>query len=188
LFETTKLITRLRDFKPVTRAIETKSQMETYARLIEWRNLLKNNAGTIWTLEPWTSMALIHNQRDSVFALKASKCQKCGRVQFPEKRVCPNCGAKDQMDEVRLSRFGRVFTYDIDHVFPSPAPPTVMAVVDLEGGGRIFTQMTDCEPEQVHIGMRVELVPRKFHEARGVNHYFFKAKPIPEERYKGNEK
>ena len=53
-----------------------------------------------------------------------------------------------------------------------------MAVIDLEGGGRLFTQMTDCDPDAPRIGMDVELTFRKFHESKGYTHYFWKARPV----------
>jgi uncharacterized OB-fold protein len=53
-----------------------------------------------------------------------------------------------------------------------------MAVVDLDGGGRLFTQMADCDPETLRVGMEVELTLRKFHESKGYTHYFWKAKLI----------
>ena len=51
------------------------------------------------------------------------------------------------------------------------------AVVDLEGGGRLYLQLTDCEPERVEIDMPLELTFRKVHEGGGFKNYFWKARP-----------
>jgi uncharacterized OB-fold protein len=82
------------------------------------------------------------------------------------------------MEEIKLSRRGKVYTFTRDHVFLTPDPPQVMAVVDLEEGGRFYGQMTDCDPKEVKIDLPVELTFRKLHEGRGFNNYFWKSMPI----------
>jgi uncharacterized OB-fold protein len=93
------------------------------------------------------------------------------------KRVCPYCHAKDVGESYKLAHRGKVFSFEIDHVFPNPEQPTPMAVVDLEGGGRMLTQVTDCQPEKIEVGLEVELTYRKFHEGKGFNNYFWKVRP-----------
>ena len=34
--------------------------------------------------------------------------------------------------------------------------PYVVAMVDLEEGPRVMSNLTDCDPEDVHVGMAVE--------------------------------
>jgi uncharacterized OB-fold protein len=51
-------------------------------------------------------------------------------------------------------------------------------VVDLEGGGRTFLQMTDCDPKEVSIGMTVELTLRCLHEGAGFHNYYWKCQPV----------
>jgi uncharacterized OB-fold protein len=53
-----------------------------------------------------------------------------------------------------------------------------MVSVDLEGGGRLYTQMTDTDPKTVKIGMKVEMVFRKLHEGGGFYNYFWKFRPV----------
>ena len=72
---------------------------------------------------------------------------------------------------------GRLFTFTNDYLTETPDPPTTHAVVDLEGGGRVFVQLTDCEAERVEIGMPLELTFRKYHEGYGIKNYFWKARP-----------
>ncbi|MGC8809250.1 MAG: Zn-ribbon domain-containing OB-fold protein, partial [bacterium] len=60
-------------------------------------------------------------------------------------------------------------------------PPLVMTVVEIEGGYRIYCQMTDRDPEKVKVGMPVEMTFRKLHEARGLNNYFWKCRPVRSE-------
>jgi uncharacterized OB-fold protein len=52
-----------------------------------------------------------------------------------------------------------------------------MAVVDLDGGGRIYCEVVDVAPSEVKIGMSVELTPRKLKEGGGLYHYYWKCSP-----------
>lgn len=129
---------------------------------------------------PFTSTALLWREYKQNLKLYGSKCNACSFVQYPQRRVCLNCSTKDEMEDFKLSKHGRVFTYTVEHLFPSVDPPLVMAVVDLEGGGRIYLQMTDCYPEVVKVGMLVELTFRILHESGGFYNYYWKCRPIPE--------
>src|SRR5207247_2481704 len=81
------------------------------------------------------------------------------------------------LEEVKRARRGQLFTFTNDYLTESPDPPVTHAVVDLDGGGRLYVQLTDCEPERVEIDMPLELTFRKIHEAGGFNNYFWKARP-----------
>ena len=90
------------------------------------------------------------------------------------------CQAKGQFEEVRFSdKKGTLFTFSLDDraIFALDLP-NVLAVVDLEGGGRFFGQMTDREPSAIEIGMPVELTFRKFHEGAGFHNYAWKCRPV----------
>ncbi|HLE82288.1 MAG TPA: OB-fold domain-containing protein, partial [Dehalococcoidia bacterium] len=106
------------------------------------------------------------------------RCRSCGRLQYPMVRICRGCGAKDKFDEVRVSHRGKVFSFEAEHYFPSPDPPTVMAEVDLEDGARVLLQMTDFEPGSVQVGMPVELTLRSYHEGSRFINYYWKCRPV----------
>jgi hypothetical protein len=73
---------------------------------------------------------------------------------------------------------GTVATFTIDYLAFSLSPPTVGVVVDFDGGGRFRCELTDCDPEAVHIGTRVQLTFRRFYTAEGMHNYFWKARPV----------
>ena len=127
----------------------------------------------------YSSISAFFRERDRFSRLLGGKCKSCGYITTLALRVCPNCRKKDQFENVKLARTGIVFTYTQEWYYPSPEPPTTLAVVDLEGGGRIYCQMTDCsDPGIVKIGMPVEMTVRKYHEALDLPHYYWKCKPI----------
>jgi len=127
----------------------------------------------------YSSISALFRERDRFSRLLGGKCKNCGYITTLALRVCPNCRKKDQFENVRLTRRGIVFTFTQEWYYPSPEPPTTLAVVDLEGGGRIYCQMTDCsDPSIVKIGMPVEMTVRKYHEALDLPHYYWKCKPV----------
>ena len=52
-----------------------------------------------------------------------------------------------------------------------------MVAADLEGGGRFYGQLTDCDPDRVDFGMPVELTFRRIHEGDEMVNYFWKFRP-----------
>src|SRR6266436_4803664 len=109
--------------------------------------------------------------------LYGSRCEACGLVQYPQARVCIGCQARDRMQDHKLGKRGSVFTFTIDNLAPVPEHPMPMAVIDLDGGGRVYLQVTDAAEGEVKVGAPVELTFRRLHEAGGNRNYFWKARP-----------
>jgi uncharacterized OB-fold protein len=115
------------------------------------------------------------------YAFVGSRCRECARVHVPPQRVCGGCGAVDRMDAETMShKLGTVTTYTVDRLAFSLSPPVVTAAVDFDGGGRFSCELTDCRPDEVEVGTRVELTFRRMYSAQGVHNYFWKARPIRE--------
>jgi hydroxymethylglutaryl-CoA synthase len=113
------------------------------------------------------------------FGFVASRCTQCGTRSLPPDRVCQHCHAVDQMAPEPLADVpGTVATYTIDHLAYTPNPPVLVVVVDFDGGGRLRCQLTDAAPDEVTIGMRIEMTFRRLVTAGGVHNYFWKARPV----------
>jgi len=113
------------------------------------------------------------------FGFVGSRCRDCGTRHLPPQRVCLKCGAVDHMDAERLADVpGTIATFTVDRLAYSPSPPTVLAVVDFDGGGRYRCELTDVDPTAIAIGDRVEMTFRRLYEADGVHNYFWKARPL----------
>jgi uncharacterized OB-fold protein len=111
-----------------------------------------------------------------------ARCKKCGAYQYPLPRVCTECGAKDEMEDVKLAKSGTIYTFTLDHLSKGMYlnVPIPRAVIDLDGGGRVFLEMTDCDPQQVKVGMPVELTFRRLHEGSDFHNYYWKCRPTPQ--------
>ncbi len=90
--------------------------------------------------------------------LVLQRCRQCQTVQHRPRAVCAGCLGNDIEHFVASGR-GSVYTYTITHQNGVPpfrdALPYVLAYVDLEEGPRLMTNIVDCEPGQVAIGMPV---------------------------------
>ena len=122
--------------------------------------------------------ATIHfREREEDIAFKGQKCARCGAVQFPIQRVCETCFAKDEFELVRLAeKTGRVVTYTFDFFFPTPDPPTIVTITEIDGA-RVHLQLINTTPQQTKIGLPVEFTFRRIHEVGGRPNYNWKATP-----------
>jgi uncharacterized OB-fold protein/acyl dehydratase len=90
--------------------------------------------------------------------LLIQRCAACGALRHPPRPMCPRCRSLE-WDTVRASGRGRVHSYAVPHHPRLPAFPEryVVALVDLDEGTRLVTNLVEIAPEDVRIGMAVEL-------------------------------
>lgn len=116
------------------------------------------------------------------YRYEAGKCKKCGKIFFPPRLVCSACGSK-AFETIVLNRMGKVLTYTIIRVPPSQfkdEAPYAIGIVELDGGGRMTTQIVDCDFDKIQIGMPVKLEFRRIQEEgeAGVIGYGYKCVPV----------
>ena len=118
-----------------------------------------------------------------IYALYGQKCKSCGEIQYPKQRVCMYCQAKDNFDPIRLSdKTGKIFTFSKDERAAEIILPKVISIIDLDGGGRFYTSLTDRDADKVDWDMPVEFTFRMFldgtAEGSGFRNYMWRARPI----------
>jgi len=153
-----------------------------YGQYLTWKDLVDVEASTLPERSP-LSLPSRWRERRTIAALYGVRCKNCGTPQINQIgqaiRVCVHCQAKDQFEDYKFSdKKGKLFSYAIDQLQPTQNPPGVNGVIDFDEGGRIICEMTDCEIDKVAVGMPVEMTFRKMFHSRGINNYFWKAKPI----------
>jgi uncharacterized OB-fold protein len=91
--------------------------------------------------------------------LSTTACGGCGRIAWPPRGFCPECG-DDRVEWRELSGDGVVqaFTVQETGVPAGFAAPRVFAVVTVDGH-RIFTVLVDADPTTLHLGQRVRFTP-----------------------------
>ncbi len=148
-----------------------------YETYLNWRDLVPIEGPS--HPEPRTpSIPCLWRERRSTLAFYGNKCQACGAIQYPPQRVCTKCQSKDRVEDYKLSdKKGQVFTYAIDQLSWGKERPVLVGVVDFEGGGRVMCEICDCGPDEISIGMPVEMCFRKCSPGADFQNYTWKARP-----------
>ena len=99
--------------------------------------------------------------------LVVPRCTDCGRTFWHPRPRCPHCGS-GRVDWIRGSGKGTVHTFTVvrqsgDPYFKTKVP-YVVAMIDLDEGVRIMTNVVDTPLAALAVGMRVEVL---FEDAGG---------------------
>jgi uncharacterized OB-fold protein len=88
--------------------------------------------------------------------LVAQRCGGCGELRHPPRPMCPHCHALE-WEEVELSGLGTLYSYAVLHHPQNPAfdYPVLAALVDLDEGVRLVSNLTEVDPAQITVGMRL---------------------------------
>ena len=119
------------------------------------------------------------NSIDGVPRLYGQRCANCDEVFTSTSReYCANCG-EASLERIFLGTGGTVHTFTtVYQKLPGSLiePPYVIARVMLPEGVQVQTVLRDVEPDEVKIGMPVEifLAPLEVDEGRTVVNFFFR--------------
>jgi uncharacterized OB-fold protein len=95
--------------------------------------------------------------------LLLQQCSSCDHTYFPPRPFCPKCGSRD-VQVIKASGKGRLYSYIINYL-PAPGmkPPFAVAVVELEEGPRMMSNILECEPtpEALQLDMPLEVTFEK---------------------------
>jgi 3-hydroxy-3-methylglutaryl CoA synthase len=185
VLQVTNAIKKLGGRRGFTKHLESKHMMTNYNDYLRWRDIVpldqarRPDRGHISVAANW-------RQRKDLLGLWGIKCRRCkipqydnGGITTTPIRVCAVCGAVDDFDDYDFSRKkATVFSYTQDQLAPAPDPPSSVVLIDFEDGGRMLFDLTDRNPDEVNVGMKVEMTFRKVFVDRGINNYYWKARPI----------
>ncbi len=176
VLRTTENIEKLDARRGLSWHLERRRPVASYDQYLRARSLTASewDAGE----NPGLSATIHFRERDEDLSFRGQRCGKCSAVQFPMQRVCETCFAKDDFESIRLSDLrGKIVTFTFDYFFPTPQPPTIVTITEIEGA-RVHLQLVNCTAESTRIDLPVEFVFRKIHEVGGRPNYYWKASPI----------
>jgi len=98
-------------------------------------------------------LAAAHNQ------LVTQQCVNCGKLLHPPRPMCPRCHGLE-MVWIELAGTGTVYSYALLHHPQHPAfsYPVIAALVDLDEGIRLLSNLVRIDTDDVRIGMRVRVL------------------------------
>jgi hypothetical protein len=87
------------------------------------------------------------------------RCKQCGNWVHPPRPFCPKCRSLEK-EWARSSGKGTVYSWVTYRESPHTAfqAPYSVVLVELEEGVRLVSNMVDIKPEEIYIGMPVEVV------------------------------
>lgn len=93
--------------------------------------------------------------------LLLQRCTRCDEVQFYPRIVCGNC-LDENLEWVRASGQGRVRTFTVVRRPVSAAyaddVPYIVALIELDEGPTMMSNVVGCSPESLAMGAAVEVV------------------------------
>jgi len=89
------------------------------------------------------------------------RCDACGKYWFPPSLLCPHCNAT-KWTWASTSGHGRIFSYVVYHRVYHPGfadeVPYAVAVLELDEGPRMISNVIGIAPDKLACDMRVEVV------------------------------
>ena len=95
--------------------------------------------------------------------LRLQKCNDCAKAYFPPRPFCPACSSRN-VAVFAASGKAKLDSYVIHHrKVPGFTPPYAIAVVQLDEGPRMMTNIVDCPqtPEALVLDMKLEVTYHK---------------------------
>ncbi len=156
-------------------------QVQTYQDYLKLRKACLGEFSAIETKDIYSSEMMLEREKGNLLHLIGFECKGCGTIYYIKENRCKKCHS-DNFEPKQLSRTGTVFSITFEFYFPTTFPPVGMAIIDLDGGGRMTLQVTDemyhTNENMLKIGDRVELVLRKMMENDPKPVYFWKSRKI----------
>ncbi len=98
------------------------------------------------------------------------RCQECGYYLHPPTPTCPHDQSKDVAPEAVSGR-ATVASFTINHQawIPGVEVPYLIAIVEIDEQPelRLTTNLVNCEAEDVHVGMPVQVLFEHHEDANG---------------------
>src|SRR3954452_1335329 len=94
--------------------------------------------------------------------LRLQSCADCGQVRQPPSPMCPKCRSL-KWETADMSGRGTVYSWIVSrHPTQPDAVPRIVALVELDEGVRLVSNLTDVEEADVRNDMAVEVCFREF--------------------------
>jgi len=183
-FEVTDHITRLTRRNGVAGSLANKKSINNYLKWLKFRDLIETEMGIRAEAPTQTATTVLWRKNKMILGLVGGKCKQCGTPQFPKTDICvnPGCGAMHSQKDYEFADVpARIKTFTGDLLAVSVDPPAIYGMVQFEGGGRLAADFTDCELDDLRVGLPVQMAFKRkgVDKVRGFVNYFWKAVPLP---------
>ncbi len=184
LFEVTDNISGLTERNGVAGSLANKKSIDNYLKWLTFRDLIQTEMGIRAEAPTQTATTVLWRKKKMILGLVGGKCSECGTPQFPKMDICvnPYCGAFHSLEDYEFADLpARIKTFTADMLSVSVDPPAIYGMVQFENGGRLVADFTDCELNDLRVGLPVQMAFKRkgVDPERGFVNYFWKAVPLP---------
>jgi uncharacterized OB-fold protein len=138
-------------------------------------------------MSSYISLPMYAASLDARLRLQGGLCRACSAIAYPPREHCLECNA-GVFDTVTLKGTGSIYSFTV--IAPGGAPAEFdqqqamtgvisVAIIQLDEGPRVIGQLSDANPGELHIGMRVRAVARRLYDQEGIVRYGVKFSPVP---------
>ena len=105
------------------------------------------------TLPPLTDLTQPYWEGCRAGELKLQRCSDCGEHQFYPRNICAHCMSRN-LAWITASGRGQIASFTVVRRAISKAydAPYIVALIDLDEGVRMMSNVVDADPEQVGVG------------------------------------
>lgn len=183
LFQVTDNIKKLAPRIGVSGYLAHKKVEDTYTKWLTFNNLLEPDMGARAEANNRTSLSTLWRYHKLILGFVGGRCTECNTPQIPASRMCvnPACGKVDTQEEYEFTdKSAKILTFTGDNLAASLDPPAIYGMVQFDDGGRMMMDFTDCDLDDVEVGVPMSLTFRKkyYDKMRGFTGYFWKAHPV----------
>ncbi|HEY6040850.1 MAG TPA: Zn-ribbon domain-containing OB-fold protein [Anaerolineae bacterium] len=128
-----------------------------------------------------TDLARNWRLKEQRYRLEGNVCRNCGTKFFPPRTVCSEC-RHTEFDAHQFQGEGELYSYTTLTQPPAgfeDQVPYSIGLIKLDEGPMVEAQLTDVNPEDLAVGLRMEMVTRKIREQgdAGLIIYGYKFRP-----------
>ena len=127
------------------------------------------------------ALPLIWRRSKERYRLLGNRCQSCNQAYYPSRKICSKCRRASKHVPEEMPKKGKVISFT--QVFSAPEgfeneAPYFLALIELDNGVIILSQIVDSPSERIVIGAPVKMIFRRVFEdgSQGALAYGFKFK------------
>ncbi|HSA50251.1 MAG TPA: OB-fold domain-containing protein [Yinghuangia sp.] len=109
-------------------------------------------------LHPATPLAAPRGDGAADGALRYQRCTQCGTANFTPTELCRGCASR-ALEWRASAGLGTVHSWTVVRRPTAPTAPYAVAIVDLDDGYRMLTNLIGIESHPVREGLRVRIDP-----------------------------
>jgi 3-hydroxy-3-methylglutaryl CoA synthase len=183
VFEVTDAIGRAPKGQGVSRWLDRRKAESNYIKFLSFNGLLDIDKGMRAEADFKQSLTALYRSRKTVLGLVGGRSRETGAVQFPRSEISVDTSdhaVGGQEDYPLADKRARILSHTADNLCYSPDPPAYYGMIEFEGGGRMFAEFADVDPEMIEVGREVRMAFRikDTDSRRGFTKYFWKAVPV----------